>query len=91
VGAKRASHASALLSVIVGAIVMITLMAFKDVRSWYCEHVAQGIHAFSVGFWLHFQQRGGRRAAGQQSDASGRIVSSRKPTFSISCLSADLN
>ncbi|KIM90270.1 hypothetical protein PILCRDRAFT_94817 [Piloderma croceum F 1598] len=31
VGAKRASHASALLSVIVGAIVMITLMAFKDV------------------------------------------------------------
>lgn len=30
VGAKHASHASALLSVIVGAIVMITLMVFKD-------------------------------------------------------------
>jgi MATE family multidrug resistance protein len=31
VGAKRAAHASALLSVIVGAIVMIIMMASKDV------------------------------------------------------------
>jgi hypothetical protein len=48
--------------------------------------VVQGIHAFSVGFWLHFQQRGGRREVGQESDASGRIVPSRKLTFRINCL-----
>ena len=30
--AKRASHASALLSVVVGAVVMAALMATKDVR-----------------------------------------------------------
>ena len=35
-GAKRASHASALLSVVIGAIVMFILMATKDVRSGYC-------------------------------------------------------
>jgi len=37
---------------------MITLMAFKDVRSCIVNMWRQGIHAFSVGFWLHFQQRG---------------------------------
>jgi MATE family multidrug resistance protein len=46
IGAKRAAHASALLSVIVGSIVMIVMMATKDVgllflfpscgsNSWY--------------------------------------------------------
>lgn len=34
IGAKRAAHASALLSVIVGAIVMIVMMAAKDVRTF---------------------------------------------------------
>lgn len=31
-GSKRAGHAAALLSVVVGAIVMISMMATKDVR-----------------------------------------------------------
>lgn len=34
-GAKRAAHLSALLSIIVGTIVMVVMMASKDVRfSW---------------------------------------------------------
>ena len=32
--AKRASHASALLSVVVGFVVMVTMMATKNVRAW---------------------------------------------------------
>jgi MATE family multidrug resistance protein len=31
-GARQASHASALLSIVVGSAVMFTMMAFKDVR-----------------------------------------------------------
>lgn len=45
-GAKRAGHAAALLSVVVGTIVLISMMATKDVRTVYlCDEVLTELRA----------------------------------------------
>lgn len=54
-GAKRASHASALLSVVAGLVVMVVLIATKDVSRFPCE-ILRCMLTWILGFWLSVQR-----------------------------------
>jgi len=75
-GAKFTGHLSALLSVITGTIVMISLLLAKDVRPSQ-PLLTQLILKKQTGIRVSLQQRGTGRTPRQSSDAPRRLFPSR--------------
>lgn len=76
-GAKRAGHAAALLSVVVGTVVMISMMATKDVRT--STYVIASLLKSGVGVRISIQRRRGCSAPRREGHASRCIIPGTKP------------